>query len=521
MRRIIALLLALLLSGCTGTPGTGDKDGDNIPLTQTTDRITLAMRPPDTLHPLYTKQNSNMTIYGLIFDSLVNVDSTLRPTPYLAESCSFSDDKTVISFKLKSGIVWHDGKPFTAGDVQYTFSKIKNPDEPCIYTERLNIVERITVVDELHFSIKLASPYVNILNLLDFPIIPAHVQDLNANPVGTGQYKFLEYQPKKIMRLARNDSWVVGTPPQIPYIDVKITATDEDESSGLKIGEISAVRVNTIKLGEFGLTENIKTQRLRTLKYEFLGLNMGNPALSSPRVRQAMSHALNRAGMLNDIYFGSGCVANAPVPPFGWFYNSETDKPVFDAERARTLLAEDGWEDKNGDGVLEKSTDGKLLALKFTILVNEDNAARIRNAERIVQSLKNVGIRAVINQVSFENYEKAISEGRYDMFLGGFEFSPSLDFAFAFSSGGGKNYMGYNSPDMDAAISNLYSAVSDEEAKKAYLEFQYLFARDMPVLGLFFLDDVLVYTSGLIVAENPSFSNIFKNINKWEFKNEN
>ncbi len=518
MRRLTALILAVFLAGCTPSPGTeNDGGGESTTPGHTADNITLSMRPPDTMHPLYTGQKSNTMIYGLIYDSLVNVDHTLRPAPYLAESCTFSDDRKTIKFKLKEGITWHDGTPFTSNDVYYTFSKIKNPEFPCIYTERLNVVEYITVLDTLHFNIKLSKPYVNILNLLDFPIIPAHISNLDENPVGTGQYKFYEYQPKKLLRLVRNDAWTLDTLPEFAYLDVNLISTSTSEASALKIGKLSAVIAEPKNLGEFGLTENIGSKGFPTLKYEFLGLNLKNAALSAAEVRQAISYALDRTSLLNDAYFGSGSTTVAPIPSFTWFYSSETGKPVLEPEHSAKLLADNGWEDKNGDGVMERTSEEVTTSLRFSILVNEDNASRIKCAEMIAQNLKGIGVLANVKSVPFEDYEKMILEGSYDIFMGGFDFSSNLDYQFAFSSGGEKNYTGYSSPDMDLVIDALYTPISDDEIKKAYLEFQYLFLKDLPVLGLFFLDDVLIHTSNISPPGKMSFSNIYKNINSWEF----
>lgn len=520
MKRLaILMVLCLAFTGCkpnTTPPGEVPKPTQPLETPVEGGSISLSMRTPDSLHPIFTKQESNIKIYNLIYDGLIYVDSEMRPVPYLAESCTISSDKATINFTLKSGVHWHDGVAFTSADVAHTFDLIKNAGEESIYTERLEKVERVTILDDLRFNIKLTEPYVNILNLLDFPIVPAHRADLETTPVGTGQFKFVEFQPKKIMKLVKNDNWSQGKPPYIDTLDVKIVDNTDDVVSVLRIGEISAATSDISGLGGFGIGGNIKAVEYPTLKYEFVGFNHLNPGLSSNKVRQAISHGIDRDLVIDEFYFGFATDVNSPVPSESWLYSRETDIRDFNVEKSRALLFEEGFVDNNGDGYLEKTLDdGNIISLHFSLLVNEDNPSRVKCAKWLVSALKEVGISAFVKQVPWDEYVALLESGNFDMFIGGFDLSASLDYMFMLGTNGYGNYMGYSSASMDNAILDLYSKSTDEEIKSAYREFQYIFTRDVPVAGLCFENELLIYNNKVKGIKTPSFSNVYRDINEW------
>ena len=534
MKKLTVLLLvfALLLTAC-GNSNNNKDNPDSSALNYISENPSLSMRTPETLNPIFMNQESNIQAFQLIYDSLVYIDSELRAVPYLAESCSISSGGKTLDFVLKSGITWHDGVQFTSKDVKYTIEQILNAEVPCIYTERLKNVESVSIVDDTHFSIKLKKAYLPILNLLDFPIVPSHKKDIDTTPVGTGQYKFVEYIPKKAIVLKRNDEWKIGDVPAIENLDIRILDKDKDVVSVVKLGEVSAVETDFTKAGDFGSSGTIKAIKYPTTKYEFLGFNCEHPVLSSPVVRRAISRAINRNEIAESVYFGYARPANAPIPPDSWMNNEETS--LFDTALASSLLKSDGWEDIDSDGILEKTleitneeegeastTPQKIkrdFELSFTVLVNSDNLFRVQAFEALCKTLKEVGIRVTMIKTSWDDYNEKIINGKYDMFMGGYDLSASLDFEFMLGSDSSENYYKYSSEAMDNAISGLYTPASNTEIKAAYTAFQSVFTAEAPVAGLYFLDNVFIHNSKLQDVTIPSYSKIYRNINLWKYKN--
>ncbi len=515
LQRIVSVFIIMMLLCATGCGGGGGNDDTNLPGHE----ISLCMRTPDTLNPILTVQTSCSRIYDLIYDSLVYVDKELRPVSALAEKCSVSDDGKTIKFTLREGILWHDGKAFTSYDVQYTFRQIMN-SEAGIYKNRLSGVTGLTVVDINHFNISLAEPNVNILNLLDFPIIPVHNSEPDKTPIGTGMYKFAGASGQDGMVLERNDSWSLGEKPQFKRINVKFTDSEDDIFSLVNLGEVSSAVTDINHVGGIGADSKAQTLLAPTLKYEFLGLNFDNGALCSQYVRQAISYALNRDEISDSAYYGYAEPANAPVPGTSWLYDADYNRFGYDTEKAVESLTEGGY--ALNDGVYTKTTEeGGIISLDFTILVNDDNPFRIKSGEIICKHLAAAGIQATLLKLPFDEYIERIQSGEYSMFLGGYDLSADLDFRFMLSTDAienGTNVFNYSSIDMDRATNALCTPRTDDEIRKAYSNFQMVFSRDVPIVGIGFLNDVFIYSDSLDIGEGFASYKVYREINSWKLK---
>ncbi len=510
MRKILCILLsfALLLCGCKpaapGEEGAAGITGD----------FTLAMRTPESLDPLRATQESSVLVFDLVYDSLVYVDREMRPVPYLAESCTISDDGLTISFTLHDGMMWHDGAAFTAADVEHTIGRIRAMGENCIYYDRLAYISEVQVRDMLHFDLKLTQPHVTVLNLLDFPIVPCHRSDLDTTMVGTGQYKLESYTPQKNMTLRKNEAWALSEPPAMETIYVKMIERSADAANMVKIGEVTAVASPMRTIGGLGIGENMEITHYPTLEYEFIGFNLSSPNLSSYRVRYAVSYAMDRAKIIEDVFLGYGSAACVPVPPTSYMYiGKEGDKTVRSTEEAKALLFEEGY---NLDGGIMKRVreDETVEELRLTLLVNEENEERKKYAGIIKENLGEIGIYVSIETVPFETYTARLAAGEFDMYAGGCEFSADLSYDFLLGSNPAAQN-GYVSPEMDSALASLHPQRSDDTLRAAFGQFQEVFLRDLPFCGICFLDGALVHTASLRGIENPAASKLYRNIGKW------
>lgn len=507
MRKILCIVLVLALCGCHGTSSPED-GGEKL-----TGDFTLAMRTPESLDPLRATEETAALVFDLVYDSLVYVDREMRPVPYLAESCTISEDGMTISFALHDGILWHDGAAFTAADVEHTIGRIRSLGEDSMYYDRISYIEAVTVSDLLHFSVKLTKPHVTVLNLLDFPIVPCHRGDLDTTMVGTGQYKLEAYTPNKNMTLLKNEGWALSDPPAMERIYVKMVQRAEDATSLVKIGEVTAVAANMRTIGGLGIGENMKITHYPTLEYEFVGFNMENRHLVSDKVRHAISLALDRAKIIEDVFLGYGSAATVPVPPTSYLYVGEADKTARNIEEARANLFAEGY-------VIEEGKARKMLAeaeeitLSLSLLVNEENEERKKAAECIRRDLSEIGISIDIVTLPFSEYLTRLSEGAFDMYVGGCRFSADLDFSFLLGAAA-PIQNGYSSEELDAAMRLIDPQKTDETIRAAYIAFQEVFLRDMPITGLCFLDGALVHSASLCGIENPAASKLYRNIGKW------
>ena len=507
MKRILSLLFVFtfLLCGCKGKgEGGGEKSGSSV------GEFTLAMQAEVSLDPLKTKHETCALVYDLVYDSLVYVDREMRAVPYLAKSCTVSDDGLTISFSLNEGIYWHDGAALTSSDVEYTFRQIRALGEDCIYFSRLSDIEEIIVRDMYHFDLKLKRPHITVLNLLDFPIVPCHRTDLDATMVGTGQYKLESYTPQKNMTLVKNENWSLSESPQMERIYVKMVEKSADAASMVKIGEVTAVASHFKSVGGLGIGENMQITHFPTLEYEFIGFNFENRFLSSENVRRAIAHAVDRGKIIEDVFLRYGSAACVPVPPSAYLYiGNEADITARDTEKAKGLLFSDGYNLEDGKMLKEGAEGGIIL----TLLVNEENEMRKKYAGIIKENLKEIGIDVAIYTLPFQEYKEKLFAGEFDMYVGGCKFSADLSYGFLITDTGIQN--GYYSEEMEEALSRLGPQKTDETIIAAYKAFQEVFLREMPFCGITFLDGALVHTAALRGMEAPAASKLYRNIGKW------
>ncbi|MBE7025688.1 MAG: ABC transporter substrate-binding protein [Ruminococcaceae bacterium] len=504
----VALILVMCLGGCKRTAG---------PLEETprlTGDFTLAMHMPESLDPLRATQKSGVLVFDLVYDSLVYVDREMRPVPYLAESCTVSEDGMTISFTLHNGILWHDGAAFTATDVEHTVGRIRALGADSIYYDRLRYIDAVRVQDMLHFDITLTEPHITVLNLLDFPIVPSHRSDLDTTMVGTGQYRLDTYTPQKSMTLKKNENWTLSEPPAMETVHVKMLERSADVANMVKIGEVTAVATSMESVGGLGIGDNMEITHYPTLEYVFLGFNLATTCLSPYRVRYAVSGAIDRAKIIEDVFLGYGNAATVPVPPTSYMYvGTETDKTARDTAGALALLYEEGY--NLVDGAMQKEQeDGDIQTLSLSLLVNEENERRKKLADIIRENLAEIGITVLVEAVPFATYTARLADGDFDMYIGGCTFSADLSYDFLLGEAPvAKN--GYTSPEMELALDTLDPQRTDDTIRAAYGRFQEVFLRDMPLTGICFLDGALVHTSALKGLDNLAASKLYRNIGKW------
>ena len=512
----IILTFTLILSGC------GNNSGNITPTSSPStdiqkEYISGYLTSKDTLNPLYADTENDIAIFSLMYDSLIYLESDMTIVPQLAKSCTVSSDCTSINFVLREDVYWHDGEKFTAEDVKHTIETIKNPDSQTHYSDYLAAVSEIKITDDYNFTLSLTGPYARIVSLLDFPIIPAHTS-VDKVPMGTGKYKYLELSGSSDMILTKNNLWCLGDLPVEENICIRLLGNSMDEFSLFKTGEIDLLNVNSAQMSEFGFADNSEHIAYIAPKYEFIGFNHLNKVFADSSVRKAVSFAIDREEIVKESYLGIATAVNSPILPTAYFYNRDADNIDYSIDKAIASLSDAGWADANGDGVLEKNINDITYTLESTLLVNSDNPLRLSAAEKISEMLSAAGFKISVCAVDWETYRERISAGEYGLFYGGIELMPSFDYSFLLSAWAienGQNFMNYSSADMDNVITKTHTAVSMEECKNAYLEFQYIFTRDMPVTGILFQNNCLIYQNGIIGITEPCFSKPLGNFNHW------
>ncbi|MCM8761539.1 MAG: ABC transporter substrate-binding protein, partial [Candidatus Omnitrophica bacterium] len=330
-----------------------------------------------TLVPILASDSASSEICGLVFNGLVKYDKDVNIVGDLAESWDILDGGLTIVFHLKKGVRWHDGEPFTSYDVEFTYSKLTDPNVKTPYSGDFERVEKFEVIDEYTVKITYKEPFSPALSSWGMPIMPRHIlknEDLNKtsfgrHPIGTGPYKFKVWKTGEKIELVSNHDYFEGR----PFIDrfiYRIIPDDatiflELQTKGVDWTGLSPLQYTRQTDNDFFRRNYVKF-KYPSFGYTYLGYNLQDPRFQDVRVRQAINYAINKQEIVDTIFFGLGRVVTGPFMIDSWAYNKDVKPVQFDQARARELLGQAGWVDVDGDGWVEK--DGKPF--EFTVIVN-------------------------------------------------------------------------------------------------------------------------------------------------------
>jgi peptide/nickel transport system substrate-binding protein len=289
------------------------------------------------------------SIRSAVFDSLTWVDPvTLKVQPKLAESWTVSKDGKTVTFKLRSGVKWHDGSPFTAKDVAFTINRVKDPKIASQFAPQVATVQSVEVVDDTTARFHLSAPTPPLLaNLLQVQIVgESTAESLERKPIGTGPFRFIEFVPGDHQTLERNnDYWVKGT----PLLDQLIFKNVPDAQSRLALLKAGTVQmIDGIDPKDVKQARSFSNAYVFASKpvnlYEIFQINTKKKPFDDKRVRQALSYAFDRKSYLKNFWYGLARQSSGPFVKEMPAYLPGVDNAYkFDLKKAAALLAQAGF----------------------------------------------------------------------------------------------------------------------------------------------------------------------------------
>jgi len=338
--RLGAILLALL----------GASPADVLAQTAGELRVALPWTPED-LDPTMNLSSMRAKVGVSLFDSLVGRDTENRIVPQLAESWKALDDLTW-QFKLRRGVVFHNGEPFNAEAVRFTFQRVLDPEQKSRNRANVAEVARIDVVDDYTVNLVLRQPYAPLVNrLIDFPIVPPKYtaekgnQGLALRPVGTGPFRFVELVKDDHLILEAFDRHWRGAP-RIRRIVYKSIPEPFTRAAALRNSEVDLIDTVPPNLAaELERVGGIRVQRVPSTWIIYLGLNALKKPLSDVRVRQALNYATDVDAIVRSVLDGNGRRMDGPFAPHMFGFDPSVKGYGPDPAKARRLLAEAGYPD--------------------------------------------------------------------------------------------------------------------------------------------------------------------------------
>ncbi len=457
---------------------------------------------PARLNPLLATDSASGEITSFLFNGLVKYDKYQKKIiPDLAESFRFQDEKTLI-FKLRPNVKWHDGHPFGADDVLFTYKTLISPKIASPYSTGFRFVKKVEKIDELTVKVTYKKPYFKALETWMMGIVPAHIlksetnltsSPFNIHPIGTGPYKLEKLEFSKDIVLLANDDYFKHRP-RIDKISFHVISDSMTRflmlrSRQLDIGTLSPIEYEK-KLDEnffdhFNIYENI------SLAYTYLGFNLRKKKFQDPRVREALSLAIDRDEIVDIMFFGHARVCTGPFLPTSAVFNPDVKKPKRDIEKARRLLKEAGYD--------------KRHPLVFEIATSNSNPTRPYVAEILQHQLKQAGVVVKLRIMEWQAFlNMAVFPHKFDTVLLGWGLSPTPDPRLFWHSKsdvkGGFNFIGYHNEKLDRLIEKSETMVDREKLTKIWRKMFALIVADNPYLFL--------YIPTSISAVNKNIKNI-------------
>lgn len=447
-----------------------------------------------------------------IFDGLLEYDMNLQPIPSLAESWTISPDGKKITFKLRKDVVWHDGKPFTSADVQFSLLKVIKEYHPrgkgnlgplvSVDTPDAN-----TAILNLQYAY---APLMKGLSSLESPIVPKHIYegtDFRNNPavnvpIGTGPFKFVKWEKGNFIELTRNEKYWRANRPYLDRLIFRFVADGATRAAALERGEIDVATFGTINPVEMRRLETLPNLEIAKGGYEaiapvmMLELNTKRPPFSDKRVRLAVAYAIDRNFITKNIWYGFGKPAVGPISSFvkGSGAYTEADILRFDVkdrlEIANRLLDEAG---------LKRGENGMRVKIYHDVAPFGEDWRRM--GEYIKQSLAKVGIdvelrnrdyptfvRKVHNEYDFD-MTSSWSIGMADPTLGVQRqtWSKSINATVPFG-----NVSQYSNPEVDKLWEAAQTETDPAKRAKIFHTLQKVLVDDSPIIWVMEMDLVAV-----------------------------
>lgn len=523
----ILLLGVSLFLGCDRRPPAAVEDGAQAQIPTYGDTLLMgSIGEPSNLLPVLASDSASSDINGLVYNGLLRYDKNLQLEGELARSWAIAPDNLSITFHLREDVRWHDGHPLTAEDVLFTYRLLIDPAVPTAYADRYLQVVKAEAPDPYTFRVTYAQPLASALISWMFPIHPKHLlegQDVTKSPlarapVGTGPYRFVEWKSGEKVVLEANPDYFEGQ----PYIHRVVYRIIPDPSTmflELRSGGVDFMPLTPLQYARqtdtLAFKRRFEKYRYLDFAYTYLGFNLRRPLFQDVRVRRALAHALNKQELVDGVLLGLGTEATGPYKPGTWPYNPHVRRYDYDPAEARRLLAEAGWHDSNGDGILDR--DGRPFT--FTIVTSQGNDARTKSGEIIQRRLQEVGVSVKLRVIEWASFIKEfINPGDFDATILGWTIPPDPDAYSVWHSSktgvGELNFVGFKNAEVDRLLDEGKHTLDQQQRKRIYDRFQEILAEQQPYIFLYIPDSLPVVAKRFHGIE-PAPTGIMHNFIHW------
>jgi len=461
--------------------------------------VSASIGEPANLVPFLAGDSASSAIGGLIYNSLLKYDKNLNLVGDLAEKWDVAPDNLAITFTLKQGVVFADGTPLTSADVLATFNVLIDPNTRTPYAGDYQKVVEASAPTPHTFKVTYDAPFAPALaSWAGLIVLPKHIIDqtedfnettLKETPLGSGPYALTQWRRGQDISVTARPEYFAGAAP-IKVRRTRLIPDQDTQFLELKNKAIDTMGLTPVQYtrltGKPNFTNHFAKYAYLGNGYTYLGFNLQREIFKDVRVRQALSYATPREQIVRGLLHGEGLPIASVFKPGTWAHNNNLKPWPYDVAKARKLLAEAGWEDRNDDGILDK--DGQPF--RFTLVTNQGNALRGQTAVVLQQEFAKIGVEMTIRVQEWSTFlENTIRPRNFDAYILGWSLSAEPDPYDIWHSSKTKpaefNIVSFNNKRADELMEKARSTFNQAERKKYLDEFQEIIHAEQPYLFLY------------------------------------
>lgn len=452
---------------------------------------------PNTFDPHHTLGRFSESFMSNVFDGLTLHDQEGKLVPGLATSWEALDDNTW-EFKLREGVTFHNGNPFNAESVKFTLDRVLDPERNAPIRPLLENITEVEIIDDYTIQIKIAEPDLmlpaRLSELYGSMLDPQYVQEngddhIALNPVGTGPFVFREWvKDERIVLEANENYW--GEVPQVQEIVFRPIKDNGARVAALLAGEVDII--NGVPIPQEPVVSNypgVRSVRVPVPRIYYISIDVRQPPFDDVRVRQAINYAIDRQGIVDNLFAGFGKPAAVTHPEASWGYNPDLEPYPYDPERAMELLAEAGYPD--GFETEFDTFVGRLPA-HDTI------------AQAVASQLGDVGIDVNMNAFEFGVFsERRVGDNHSPLFvysIGDWALEPVWMYGWL-TQGQAGHY--WSPPEWEALLSELSETYDPEARIPLYHAVQEMMYEEAPLAAIAELETIWGMRDGVEYQPRP------------------
>ena len=515
--------------------------------------VLWSLADPESLNPLTSNDSASSQVLNWIFPALLDVNpETLEQRPLIARALpEISEDKLTYTFRLRDDVTFSDGQPLDADDVVFTVKAIKHPKVEAPHARNyFNSVADVVAVDAHTVRFELREKYfrnslvlgsvsplpvhhydpdgllrdISVADLNDFKTLSADRaerakrfakafnEDFHRNPVGPGAFALEDPDAdivtgERIVLKHRKNYWGPDDPDLedgwVDRIIIRIINDREAALVALKNGDLDTIGMTPLQYELNKANEPFHRKFAQKIHvspgYSYIGWNLERKVFRDRRVRRALSHFVDKRNLVDKVLHGLGVAVESPIFIERPEYNQNLGAYPFDPERGKALLAEAGWRDTDGDGILDKEIDGERIPLRFEIISNSGNDIRRDVGLAVIDEVKRAGIDASFRSLDWSIMLNKVGDKRdYDAVILGWGMSVLVPDSYQVwhssqAVTGGSNHVSYKNPEVDQILEDYRVEFDPARRKQLYDRLQQILYDDQPYTFLFMQQAITVW----------------------------